>query len=1459
MADGLFDNRYRYDYIYPRGRSGETLRALDTLQNERPVVIKRPAPNDAPPIRAGQEVSILNERKALTRLAGHSVLTEFLGDGQFFVSGIPHQYIVMERAEGVIVADFVSELARQGERLPQLEMLVIIDHLLDLLQLAHSRDIVYNDVDAKHLFWSRDTYCLKLIDWGNAIFLEGDEATPQGISPQSDILQVGELLYYIMTGGRRAEVPRDAPEDYQLNFGEDSERVAPRLQALITKAVHPNTRLRYKTVADLRRDLTDYRLPIERERDTIVNHVTERLRRELSKDELRGLLVTLEPALTADPGFPQARNVHNEINDRLRDLDVSADLDAVRLYMDGGNWSRAADLLHELRDKAGSQTGALVELLLDCCLLLVDSTLQTPPPAVLDAITLIFEGHGDSAVHTLLTQDNPSAEARKLQWLLAERISARIPEVLLLRPNLYRLELALSGLAGDGVNLNEARDMLAEIQTMLDHLPGEARINLAELRDGYRDVVDRMTTLNKLLATVVVQRRLPDRKLPLTSLDRALNAAMALADNMHVIGRQAASSPRDALGALDSSQAIDPGNPLWTSIAHLLDNLYELLQLYQVYVPAADGTDLEGWLTAARKDLLPFVERLFDEILAGMVDGLEIAAQTWADYMAAVVRGDRLGAVTQLVDASDAVGTISPTLAGWFNQLHTVIDGARYIERHAVHGGLGRALADGWEAFDRGRLADAERLGQQAVEISRNEIERFTARRLLMLAGTMRDWVERNGAIDQIRTQAALESVDEAFAPEEATIAENFAAQMPSKDTYLRAMNKGLVELYARSSTAALRLFFFRSVLLGTLEAHDANLDDAEFWQEVAARVLPEQSARHIAIRTLDEFIERRRDLNNAADLLNKIVGTESLLTLDKTRRQLEENSQARLLAAAIHSLRELETGLRDWADGEFRAAGLKIENTLKALAEAEQNAVIQLGPYRGWLNELEANAAELHNLARQMRQAIERRPAEPVEIIGDAHQRQAEVTTRLLGERYAAQLVQWRDTYQSFVATYTDSGIRRSARLAQFNELFRAMFIDRHPAYSLYRHWYDLTEHAPEFPAPPTDDPTPRIDEAEVVDETEYRGSRYADDEEPSEQTGKRRRISLSMVMVIVLLVLAMAVIMAVILTNRDADGTMRIAGVDVVVSATPDATSLALAVDTESTAEVEPDNGGEETTASVQESSPAAPLSLITPTLVTPATTVPRETESPAFTNTPAPPTSTFTPAPPTATFTPSLTPTATITPTPTLSPTPTLPPEGLQGWQELLPIFSRMAEYPWNTDHFAPGTTTGTWRLGVGGLSPGEQIMIMLPPETLDLYYGNDAPSRIRRTDATLALTTYDPALLDENDVYFGILLQSADDESVKVGLHIQVVNLNVLNLWLRQGDELTFISQRSVNNVIARVRLERDPQTGSVTAFFNDAQVGQPMPFVRPDEQVQPAIFVKDGGVIVSVANWRVGLR
>src|SRR5436190_17815721 len=137
--DGLFDNRYRYDYIYPRGRSGETLRAYDTLNDDQPVVIKRPALQDAPPMRAGQERSILVEQRALEKLSGHPVLTELRHVGTFRVGGQTHHYIAVDMARGVTVESLVLELAEGGERLTELEMLVIVENLLDLLQVAHER------------------------------------------------------------------------------------------------------------------------------------------------------------------------------------------------------------------------------------------------------------------------------------------------------------------------------------------------------------------------------------------------------------------------------------------------------------------------------------------------------------------------------------------------------------------------------------------------------------------------------------------------------------------------------------------------------------------------------------------------------------------------------------------------------------------------------------------------------------------------------------------------------------------------------------------------------------------------------------------------------------------------------------------------------------------------------------------------------------------------------------------------------------------------------------------------------------------------------------------------------------------------------------------------------------------------------------------------------------------------
>lgn len=1431
MADSLFDNRYRYDYIYPRGRSGETLRAIDTQANDREVVVKRPAPHDAPPIRNGQEVSIVNERKALQRLQGHPALAELIGSGQFFVSGIAHQYIVVERAQGVLVADMVLELAQRGDRLQELEMLVIVDGLLDLLGAAHARDIVYNDVDAKHLFWDRADYRLKVIDWGNSVFLEGDESTAQGISRQSDIYQVGELLYFVVTGGGRADMPRDASEDYLLDFGDDAGRVSPRLQAIISRAAHANPRMRYRSIGDLRRDLTDYRAPLERERDTLVTRVRERLETNRSKDELNTLIHMLEPALVIDPGNPEARAVFATIDDRLSDLEVAGDLDAARIYLESGSWGRAAILLDELRGRTRGETAGQIKILREWARMLESQALHPTPLAMMDAIALVFEADYAGAAHALMTQDAADERVRAVGWLMAERIAAHVPGVIMLRPNLYRLQVALEEMASEGKakGIADAQEQLVQIVTQIDSLldpPGgkkrgkktsAATVHLVVLRDGYRQIVDDLATLGTMLESSSLSET-QARRLPAGLLERCADAVMTLADNMHVIGRHAVISSADARAALENSRAIDPGYPAWDLIQKLLDGLYELLQGCQTYIPAADGSDLADWLAGTVRDLKPFSERLFDEMLVGMIGGLEAASQHWATYADAAVTGGKAMAVGALTDLIDSVGRLSPTLAGWLNQLRSVAQGAAYVERFALHGAFGRALADGWENFDRGRLPEAERLAGQAFDAARRDLEQASARRLRELAEMARVWVERSGVNDVRRCETALNTLDTLFSPEERAARQQFGTQMPNREMYLRAMGKGLVESFGRGSTASVRLLYFHYLLQAALDGHGDDLESANFWREAALRVLPD-STRHPLVRALDEFVERRRDLIVAAALVNSIDSPTKLKTLDATRKQLEDNRQARSLTAAVFSLRELEAAVRDWSDGEFRAAGNKLENAIKAIDEVESAAAITLTNYRAWLMGLLEGAAELNALMRKLQTGVEARPDPSDDGLRGTLRGMVTTTERLLGAEYANTLRQWRDTYEQFLAAYNDRSVRRSAKLSRFNDLFRALFIDRHPTYPLFRHWYTLIEAAPEFPAPPTSDPTPHEAEADDAAPTLLR--RKPVDEQIGDTPPSAARRSRLPLMLLALLGIAAVVGIVFILTNSSAGD-----------AETPEPSLTA--------AETQPSTEG------AAAPTTTTPLPSATSTVASIVSTLP-----------PRPPTITFTPSissiPPTAT--PSATRPPTATPTPSGTP---LPPEGVRGVQNVLSLLPTLSSLDWTAEQFTRAEDGVAWRLGSGTPTDGDIIRIALPGETMNAAYGNNAPARLISMEAELQLVTYNPALLLEDEVYLGVLLENVGNPTESAGLQINLVDLGVVNIGQVTNVTNTVISQRSLGEVRLRLRLDRNPESGIITTFVNGEPVGLPLELNAPQGML-PVLFVKDGGVIVYVQSWTIALR
>ncbi|MBZ0301201.1 MAG: hypothetical protein K8J31_15745, partial [Anaerolineae bacterium] len=420
---------------------------------------------------------------------------------------------------------------------------------------------------------------------------------------------------------------------------------------------------------------------------------------------------------------------------------------------------------------------------------------------------------------------------------------------------------------------------------------------------------------------------------------------------------------------------------------------------------------------------------------------------------------------------------------------------------------------------------------------------------------------------------------------------------------------------------------------------------------------------------------------------------------------------------------------------------------------------------------------------------------------------------------------------------TYTDHNIRRSARLTRFNELFRAMFIDRHPAYPLYRAWYDLTEQSPEFPAPPTSEPTPQLDEAAAIAELDYH---------QDEPDAPRRPLRIPRVAVLGGLGGIALVTLIFVALNAPGDPN---AGLSMTITATPTSGTPAAVI---------AEDGTPSSPATEETSASTSPQAVVMTDFATPTL---RPTDSPpTATPTPLPvtdaPTLTATPQP---TQTPSNTPTPSDTPTSTPSPTATLPAQGVQGRQDLLELARQMTAYPWDVEQFSPGSDGTSWRLGVGTSTGSDILYITLPPDLLETFYGNNAAARIRRLEATMTLTTFNPPLLLDEAVFFGALLQAADNPTATAGLQIQLMQAGVINMGQWVNGAVRTLSQRSVNAVAVRIRLERDTRTGTITLFFNDEQIGEPVQLAAADAPLVPVLFVRDGGVIVRVTEWRITLQ
>ena len=169
-------------------------------------------------------------------------------------------YLALEKCQRSENLLFLCDTSyTRGRFLPTLEGLRMAIQICDILEAAHTRNIVYRDHKILHYYWSEEYNGVYLIDWNIA------KRYPQGLSDtetQFDIVQFGaRTLHYILTGRsapgalplgpNRPEEIDAAARSYETHWTYDDQRLPKDLKSILTTILAGD----YKNVTALRQDL----------------------------------------------------------------------------------------------------------------------------------------------------------------------------------------------------------------------------------------------------------------------------------------------------------------------------------------------------------------------------------------------------------------------------------------------------------------------------------------------------------------------------------------------------------------------------------------------------------------------------------------------------------------------------------------------------------------------------------------------------------------------------------------------------------------------------------------------------------------------------------------------------------------------------------------------------------------------------------------------------------------------------------------------------------------------------------------------------------------------------------------------------------------------------------------------------------------------------------------------------
>ncbi len=509
----------------------------------------------------------------------------------------------------------------------------------------------------------------------------------------------------------------------------------------------------------------------------------------------------------------------------------------------------------------------------------------------------------------LVTTPEARQDAYTQQLLLAERLTLRMPEVVLLRPHVVRLDQALGTRTAD-------RAALIRIMAPLDTVTERG---IQPLRRAYVAAAEGFAGFTNTLEGDLQ-----------ASAKRAQQAATTVAELLDVSARNVLDDASRAGNALWQAGAIDPSNAAFDALNATLNAFHAELDTLSV---AAPNENVLAWLTDALARLSPYAADIPDNHFQTLLHGLESALADWQAAVTAFALGGRRPAIDAYMRAADDVRPLNETVARWFSDHARQIEDAKYIETLSPNAALGRALADGWDAWDRGRNIDAQDAALRARTAAQTDGERAAADRLHRLSELTAAWLSSDGMTNAATTDAAEAQIMGTLLPNEDQIRNKFSEQMPNTTIYLKAMARGLVEPMRDASSAAVRVLFMHCVLRGVLALQSEQLDEVAFWKEAAAKTLP-GVRMHPAYQALDSAITRRQLLIMAQQTLNAVRG---VADLPAARQAIRAPLAAAQLDSAEQAFRALDDALRRWADGDFRAARQYLDTALERISAAEK------------------------------------------------------------------------------------------------------------------------------------------------------------------------------------------------------------------------------------------------------------------------------------------------------------------------------------------------------------------------------------------------------------------------------------------------------------------------------------------------------------------------------------------